>query len=412
MPVYEYRAYDAAGKTRRGVIDADGSRSARGKLRSQGLLLTELVEAAAKGMGAQGQGLFARLQAVSLFQRVSQAELSAAMRQLATLLSAGLPLVAAITALMEQTENLGLKRVLADVKDRVSEGVSLADSLSRHPKVFPELFSSMVAAGEASGALEIVLERLVEFMEGRVRLNNKVRSTLAYPILMLVVGSGVLLFLLTYVVPMVTGIFEDTGQVLPMPTIILMAVSRVMSRFWWLLLVLVAAAFFGLRRYIQTEAGRVVYDRFRIRAPLIGNLTRKLVVARFARTLGTLLKAGIPMLRALDISKTVVGNKIFVSAIEAARDNVGEGEDLATPFRRSGVFPPLVIHMVSAGEQSGELENMLLRVADSYENDVEATVASLTSLLEPVMIMTMGLVVGFIVLAILLPIFEMSNIVR
>jgi general secretion pathway protein F len=412
MPVFEYHAYDAAGRARRGVVDADSARAARNKLRAQGLFLTGLAEAAAQSVGARGQGLLARLRSVRLFERLGAAELSAAVRQLATLLSAGLPLVGALSALMEQVDNIVLKRVLADVKDRVTEGVSLAEALRRHPKVFQELFCSMVAAGEASGALEVVLERLAEFMEGRVRLANKVRATLAYPVFMLVVGSGVLFFLLTFVVPMVTGIFEDTGQVLPVPTIILMAVSAFLARFWWLLLAALAGGAFGLRRYLKTEPGRLLYDRLRLRAPLLGNLTRKLIVARFARTLGTLLQAGIPVLQALDISKTVVGNKVFLSAIEAARDTVGEGEDLATPLKRSGAFPPLVIHMVAAGEQSGELERMLLKVADSYESDVEATVGSLTSLLEPVMILTMGLVVGFIVLAILLPIFEMSNIVR
>jgi len=193
MPVFEYQAYDAAGRTRRGVIDADSARAARGKLKAQGLFLTALVEAAAQGAAARGQGFLGRLQGVTLFQRLSQPELAAAVRQLSTLLSAGLPLVGALTALMDQVDNVPLKRVLADVKDRVTEGVSLADALGRHPKIFPELFSSMVAAGEASGALEVVLERLAEFMEGRVRLTNKVRATLAYPAFMVVVGSAVLL---------------------------------------------------------------------------------------------------------------------------------------------------------------------------------------------------------------------------
>lgn len=412
MPVFEYQAYDAAGRARRGLIDADSSRSARSKLKAQGLFLTALAEAAAQGAAARGQGFLGRLQGVTLFQRLSQPELAAAVRQLSTLLSAGLPLVGALNALLDQVDNVVLKRVLADIKDRVTEGVSLADAMARHPKVFPELFSSMVAAGEASGALEVVLERLAEFMEGRVRLTNKVRATLAYPAFMVVVGSAVLFFLLTFVVPMVTEIFEDTEQALPLPTILLMAVSGALSRWWWVLAAGLAAAVFALRRYLATPAGRANYDRLRLRAPIIGTLTRKLIVARFARTLGTLLNAGIPMLRALDISKTVVGNKIMAAAIEEARDTVGEGEDLASPLKRSGVFPPLVIHMVAAGESSGELEKMLLKVAESYENDVETTVASVTSLLEPVMILTMGLVVGFIVLAILLPIFEMSSIVR
>ncbi len=412
MPVFEYQAYDAAGRVRRGSLDADSARAARGKLKAQGLYLTGLAEAAAQGVGAAGGGLLGRLRGVSLFQRLGQAELAAAVRQLSTLLSAGLPLVGALSALLDQVDNAVLKRVLGDVKDKVTEGVSLADALSRHPKVFPDLFTSMVAAGEASGALEVVLQRLADFMEGRVRLANKVRATLAYPVFMVVVGSGVLFFLLTFVVPMVTSVFEDTGQVLPLSTRLLMAISALLSRFWWLLLLLGVGAALGLRRYVKTPSGRLLYDRLRLRAPLMGDLTRKLIVARFSRTLGTLLRAGLPMLRALDISKTVAGNVVFVAAIEAARDTVGEGEDLATPLRRSGVFPPLVIHMVAAGEHSGQLETMLLKVADSYENDVETTVASLTSLLEPVMILGMGLVVGFIVLAILLPIFEMSNIVR
>ncbi|MFH0810306.1 MAG: type II secretion system inner membrane protein GspF [Pseudomonadota bacterium] len=413
MPFFDYRAYDASGRSLKGRIDAESARAAKGKLKAQGLYLTDLAEeTTAREEGGSGQGFLAGLRGSRLFQRLGQAELSAAVRQFATLISAGLPLVGALNALMEQVDNPVLKRVLADVKGRVTEGVSLADALGRHPKVFPDLFCSMVAAGEASGALEVVLQRLADFMEDRVRLVNKVRATLAYPAFMVVIGSGVLFFMLTFVVPMITTVFEDTGQILPLPTRLLMAISAGLSRWWWLLLLAAVGAGLWLRRAVNQDSGRRVYDRLKLRLPLLGDLNRKLIVVRFARTLGTLLQSGIPLLKALDISKTVAGNMIFAAAIEAARATVGEGEDLATPLKRSGVFPPLVIHMVAAGEHSGQLEGMLFKVADSYENDVETTVTSLTSLLEPVMILVMAVVVGFMVLAILLPIFDMSSTVR
>jgi general secretion pathway protein F len=403
MAVFEYKGVTADGRDTSGIVDADSPRAARSKLRQTGIFPTQVIEGE-KAEGRPGRRAFG--------EWLNQQDVAVMTRQLSTLLSAGIPLMEALGALTEQAEKGELKRILAEVREAVREGSSLSEAVRRYPKVFSDLYVQMVRAGEASGTLDRILVRLADFLEYRLRLRGKVVSALAYPVLMLAVSGLVLFFLITYAVPKVTAIFEEMHQALPLPTRILMGFSGFLSTFWWLIAGLAIAAGVWLRRYVGTPAGRMAYDRFRLRLPLLGRIARMVALARFSRTLSTLLASGIPLLSALEIVRDVVGNRVLSEAIRSARENIREGESIAEPLRRSGVFPPLVTHMIAVGEKSGELEGMLQRVADTYDDEVETVVSTLTALLSPVMILIMGLIIFCIVLAILLPIFEISQTVH
>ncbi|HEX2279470.1 MAG TPA: type II secretion system inner membrane protein GspF [Candidatus Tectomicrobia bacterium] len=406
MPVYEYRALNASGRNIKGIVDADSSRAARLKLRRSGIYPIELHEE------ADAQGEKRDFDVLRFLRRIKLQEVAIMVRQLSTLLSAGLPLVESLTAVIEQVPNPALKKIGTQVRERVNEGSSLADAFAQHPRIFSPLFVNMTRAGERSGALEIVLERLADFTEKQVAFRHKISAAMVYPILMTFVGIGVLGFLLGYVIPTVTQIFEDFKQSLPLPTLILMTVSDGLRRFWWAGVVVVALMLLGIDRYSRTEGGRLVLDRIKLKAPVFGALALKIAIARFTRTLAILLKSGVPVLTSMDIVKNVVSNRVLMQVIEDARDNIREGQDIAPPLRRSQLFPPLATHMIAVGEKSGKLEDMLLRVADTFETDVETTVQGLTALIEPLMILFMGSIIGFIALSILLPIFQINQIVK
>jgi len=406
VPVYAYRGLSADGTAVAGVVDAESQRGARLKLRRTGVFPTDVSEARAPS------GRRATLTPGALGERVPTQELAALTRQLATLIGAGLPLVEALEALAEQTERAHLRRALVQIREKVTEGRALAEALAEHPRLFSSLYVNMVRAGEASGALDVVLDRLADYSENQARLLGKVRSALTYPAVMLVLGSSILFFLVSYVVPKVTRIFQETQQKLPSLTVALIVLSGFAARWWWLILLLAAAAATAGRAYARTPHGRERVDRLTLRLPYVGGLVQKLALARFARTLSTLLASGIGLLPALDIVRTIVDNRVIARAIENARDAIREGQSIAPPLRESGVFPPLVVHMVAVGEQSGQLEAMLTKAADAYDTEVENAVSALTTILEPLMIVFMGLVVLFIVLAILMPIFELNRVVR
>lgn len=406
MPVYEYRALNTSGRAVKGIVDADSSRAARLKLRRNGIFPTELHEE------AEAQGGKREFDVLRFLRRVKLQEVAITVRQLSTLLSAGLPLVESLTAIIEQVPNPALKKIVTQVRERVNEGSSLADAFAQHPRIFSSLFVNMTRAGERSGALEIVLERLADFTENQVAFRHKISAAMVYPILMTFVGIGVLGFLLGYVIPTVTQIFEDLKQTLPLPTLILMMASDALRRYWWVGVVVLALMLLGIDRYSRTEAGRLVLDRVKIKAPIFGPLALKVAIARFTRTLAILLRSGVPVLTSMDIVKNVVSNRVLEHVIEEARDNIREGQDIAPPLRRSQLFPPMATHMIAVGEKSGKLEDMLMRVADTFETDVETTVQGLTALIEPLMILLMGSVIGFIALSILLPIFQINQIVK
>lgn len=330
-------------------------------------------------------------------------------RQLATLVGAGIPLVEALSALVDQVDNVKLKQSLSDVRERVNEGSSLAEALKNHPKIFSNLFINMVRAGEASGALDTVLNRLADYSENQTRLRGKIISTLAYPAIMLLIGIAALVLIFTFIIPRLQQMFDSLGQNLPFSTRVLIGISTLFTSYWYVPIALGFVLYFTIRNYLRTDKGRYRFDNFLLRMPIFGPLFQLVAVSRFANTLSTLLASGVPILQAMDIVKNVVSNMVLARVIETIRTNVSEGDSIAEPLRRSGQFPPLVSHMIAIGEKTGEVESMLKKVAETYDNQVDTRVATLTSLLEPVMIVIMSVVIGFIVFSIMLPIFNMSN---
>jgi general secretion pathway protein F len=314
--------------------------------------------------------------------------------------------------MVDQVEKESLKRILSDVKQRVNEGSSLADALQQHVKVFGPLFINMIRAGESSGALDSVLLRLAEFTEGQARLRQKIIGTMIYPVIMMFIGGGVLIMLMTVVVPKVTKIFDDMKVTLPWTTKLLIGSSKFLQSYWYLVVPALVGGAFAFVRWTRSETGKPQWDRIVLKIPVFGPLVRQLSVARFARTLATLLKSGVPLLTALDIVKNVITNSVMSAVIDTARDAIREGESIAQPLKKSGEFPPLVFHMVAIGERSGQLEDMLLNVADSYESAVNVRIGALTALLEPMMIVLMGAVIAFVAFSILMPILQMNSMVH
>lgn len=413
MPVYHYKGLRPNGLKAVGIVDADSVRTARQKLRQGGIYPTAVVEQAAfhSTPGASKPGA-ARAGAPSRTKTFASHDLPIFTRQLATLLVAGLPLVEALTVSVDQSGNKSIQAMLADVREQIRAGTPFSVALERYPKDFPRIYIHMVRAGEASGALDGILVRLADFLDNQAALKSKVTNAVLYPVLMLIVGIAILFFLMTFVVPKITAVFADLNQVLPWPTRALIAASGFLHDWWFLIvgagLLLVA----GFKRFRGSAAGRATLDGLQLKMVVLGEVARRIAVSRLAGTLATMLGSGVQLLDALDISKPVMNNLVLERAVEVARQNIREGESIAEPLKRSGVFPPLVTHMIAVGEKSGELEEMLRRIAQIYDAEVDRVITRATSLLEPLMILAMGIVVFFIVIAILLPIFEMSQMAR
>jgi len=398
MPVYKYKAIDESGKAVQGVIDAESPKGATEKLKRQGVFLSSLHEA------KEG-----RSRSFNPFKGIKISELAVTTRQFSTLISAGLPLEASLSALSEQTEDNKLGQVLAEVRERVSEGSSLANALSEHKDIFSDLYINIVKAGEASGSLDIVLLRLADFLETQAALTSRVKGALIYPMFMFFIGGGVLFFTMTYVIPRIAKIFEESQSSLPLMTLILIKISDFLNNYILLILLFVIILVFASIRFNRTDRGKMFFDRLMLKVPVFGKLTSMVAISRFTRTLGTLLSSGIPLLNALEIGEAVMENKVYRKTLQEVRDNVREGTSLAQPLKESGVFPPLVTRMIAVGEQTGEMEAMLSKVADIYDQQVDTMVSTLTSLLEPVMIVIIGAVMAFIVFAVLLPIFNLTS---
>ncbi|MEW5740062.1 MAG: type II secretion system inner membrane protein GspF [Myxococcota bacterium] len=423
MAVFEYKGLNAAGKTVTGLKEADSAKTLRALLRKDGVFVTDVVAEAegslkpgkaAKGAAKAASSVLAQDINLRKLARggVNTDDIAVMTRQLATLLKAGVTLVEALTAMVDQVEKEQLKRILSDVKQRVNEGSSLADALQHHVKIFGVLFINMIRAGESSGALDSVLLRLAEFTEGQARLRQKIVGTMIYPAIMMVIGGGVLIMLMTVVVPKVTKIFDDMKVTLPWTTKLLIFSSKFLQDWWFLVVPMLIGGAFAFLRWTRSESGKPQWDRIVLKIPVFGPLIRQLSVARFARTLATLLKSGVPLLTALDIVKNVITNTVMSAVIDTARDAIREGESIANPLKKSGEFPPLVFHMVAIGERSGQLEDMLLNVAESYESAVNVRIGALTALLEPMMIVLMGAVIAFVAFSILMPILQMNSMVH
>lgn len=405
MPVYEYTALDAKGNSHSGIVDADSPAGARQKLRAAGSYPVAVREA--DSQPTRQSALFFRR-----FRRVSQSELAVMTRQLGTLMSAGFPLVAALDALIPQTRSPQLKNQLTRIKDAIVGGSSLSQALSRVSNTFSPLYINMIQAGESSGTMELVLDRLAETIEKQQQVMQRITSAMTYPVFMTLIGAGILLFLITYIVPTIAGLFADMKQVLPAPTRILIGISEFLKLWWWLIPIAIVCIVLGFQRVRNTKTGRHAIDRALLSLPVMGDFLRKLSAARLARTLGLLLENGVSLLSALEIVKDVAGNVLISEAVEAAANKVRQGQGLAGSLDAAGRFPSLFIQMIQIGEQSGALEGLLRKVADLFENEVESALMRMASLLEPVMILVMGVMVGFIVLSICLPIFEMNQLIQ
>ncbi len=410
MPVFAYKGVDSAGKSTRGFVDAENLRSARSRLRREGVYLTEVAESDARPQDAAGSSSRISFRFGSL-RRVSGMDLAVATRQLSTLIGAGIPLIEALAALTEQVENARLKGVLGRVRDRVNEGASLADALA-NAGPFNDLYVSLVRAGETGGALEQVLGRLADYLESQVRLKNKVLTVTIYPIMMLAFALCVVAALVTFVLPQITQLLQSLNQPLPFYTRAIIGLSDFARQFWWAIIAVAVLAVVGSRSLLRTEAGRARWDAAKLRLPVLGKVTRQLAISRFSRTLSTLLAGGIPITKALDISKYVANNSVIGEAVDQARESLTEGSSLAAPLRVSGQFPPLVTHMVDVGERSGELEPMLAKVAETYDEQVEQSVSRMTALLEPILILVMVGVVLSIVLAVLGPLLQITRSIQ
>lgn len=407
MALYEYEGLDGQGKKHTGVVEADSPRSARNQLKKEGIFVTGTVEASA---GEVHEETLRR--SVYFGREINATELAMITRQLATLIGAGLPLVDALGSLIEQIESARTRRVLSGVRQKVNEGGSFYEALTAYPKVFDEFYRNMVRAGEVGGTLELVLTRLADFLEKQVAFRRKVQASMAYPVLMAVVAVAVLIVLMAKVVPQITSVFANLGKELPPTTKLLLFVSGLVKSYWVAGVILFALGLFFLDRYSRTPHGRLRMHQFALALPRAGAFYRTAALSRLSRTLGTLVGAGVPLLDALAVARPVVGNAVIEDALERSAVLVREGWSLSAAMKESGEFPSEIRRMVAVGEESGALETMLLKVSESYETRLEAVVVSLTSLLEPLMILGMGLIVGFVVYSILLPIFNLTEAIR
>ncbi len=407
MPVFAYRGLAPNGRSINGVIDADSPRSARGKLRELGIFPTELSPEQATAKTAPAQGWLP-----GFGRRIPATELALLTRQLSALLGAGVQLVDALGALADQTSRAVSKRILSQVRESVREGSSLADALAAHPETFSDLYVGMVRAGETAGALEAVLNRLAEYSERQSEFLSKVRGALTYPIIMMCVGVLIMGFLVSYVVPQVATIFEEQHAALPLMTRVLIGLSDLLAGHWFEILLLVVALIAGIAFGLSTSAGRRIYDAWLLRTPYVGPTVLRVICARFARTLATLLESGVQLLPSLSAVKRVVSNGLLADALEQSRESIREGHGMGQTLERSGLFPPLLVEMVKVGERSGDLEQMLERVADNYEREVEASLRQMTTVLEPLMTLVMAAMILFMMLAVLLPIFQLNQLMQ
>ncbi len=413
MAQFSYRATTAEGQIIEGVIESDTEASVVTSLRGQGYIPIRIDRGAAVG----GRGLAAwsaqlREAVVSWRSRVGTHDLMLFTRELAVLLKAGLPLDRCLQSLATLAESDALKAIVRQVLLDVQEGKSLSDALAVHDRAFPSLYVNMVRAGEAGGVLEMILERLADYLEQSQKIRDEVRSAMVYPLFLVGVGGLMVVVMLTYVLPKFAVLFNDLGGSLPSSTQFVMAMSAALRAYWWGMALAALALFVSFRRWGQSEGGRLTLDRFKLRMPIFGELLTKIQVARFARTLGTMLQSGVPLIRSLEIVKAVVGNVVIGSALTSVQHDVSEGKGLAAPLERTGVFPSMALQMVGVGEETGRLDEMLLVVSDHYDRDVANSIRSLMSLIGPVVLVTIAGVVGFIIMAVMSAIFSVNELIQ
>jgi len=401
MPVFTFEAVDKKGQKVTDKVEATSKQDALAQIKRRGLRPTSVQQVAgAKGAPAEKKKKF------KLFYRVSRAQMTQLTTQLATLQDAGLPIVRSLRILETQQRPGKLKDILGEVAGDVEAGSSLSEALGKHPKVFDILYVSMVRAGEAGGVLDTILQRLADFQEKSLKLRKRVQGAMYYPIAVIVVATVILSFIMTKVVPNFEKMFKDMGQDLPLMTQFLLDVSRTVQHQWYYLVGVPILLFLAYRFLSRTEKGRRTIDRFKLKMPVFGSIVNKSTISRFCRTLGTLIASGVPILDALRIVRDAIGNRIIADAVDQVHGSIREGETIAEPLRQSGAFDDMLVNMIDVGEETGELDKMLLKIADNYDLDVDVAVESLSSLLEPILIISMGVVVGFIVIALFMPLIQ------
>jgi general secretion pathway protein F len=406
VPIFEYKAIDGDNKQKRGIIDADTPRDARLKLKKDRLFVTDIKESRGKKTGG------IRIRGVTGVETVNKArteQVAAVTRQMASLLQAGIPLAEALRMIIEQAPDKKIESAFRDIREKVTQGMPFGDAVLQHPAYFTDLYSNMVKAGESSGALDKVLVRLAGFLQAQTRLKNKVGAALIYPMIMAGVGVIVVAILMTFVVPRVTQLIKGRGQELPTPTYILITLSDFLVNYWLLVLVGLLGLVILFQVFVNSEKGRLAFDSFKLKLPVFGDLMRKQAMARFSITLSTLLRSGVPALQAVQVTKAVLDNKVLQNALQTVHDRVIEGTDLATPMKMTGVFPPTVCYMVGVGEQAGNLEEMLERVAGTYDEEVDLATQKLTSVIEPIIIVLLATIVAGIVVAIVMPLLQLQR---
>jgi type II secretion system protein F len=402
MPNFSYVAVDERGKEVVGSVSAETRAVATARVREMGFFPTEI------SVGVRTEERPKR-RTVGVFSHVSQGELAVFTRQLANLFNAGLPVLRCISVLLEHTENARLQVALDEVYADVQAGGNLHDAFAKHPRIFSTMYVNLVRAGEASGELGPVIDRLADFMEYEQEQRSRLRSAMAYPILLIVAMTAAVFFIVTFLIPQFREMFQDLGQSLPKPTVVLLAVAGFMRKWWWLVVGAIPALWIAMKLINRTPGGGYAIDRMKLRMPLIGGLVERIAVSRFSRTLATLVKGGVPLLEAFDVVRGTIGNRVLDRAIDEVHSGVREGESIAEPLKRTGVFPNLVTNMIAVGEETGALEEMLNRVADAYDVEVQNRTRQLISLVEPSVILFRGCVVAFVVLSILLPVFQAST---
>jgi type IV pilus assembly protein PilC len=401
MPIYKWEGKTAKGAVKKGEMEAPSEAAIRIHLRQQNIIPTKI--------SSKGKEINISLPFIK--QKVKQRAVAIFTRQLATMIDAGLPLVQSLEVLSSQQENKVFKKIIREIREDVEGGSTFAGALKKHPVTFSELYTNLVVAGEEGGILDTILNRLATYIEKAEALKKKVKSALVYPSTIVAVAVIVVIILMVFVIPVFETMFQAAGQSLPLPTVIVLTISKMIKKYIFFFVPALILLFFLFKRYYKTESGRAVVDRLLLRLPIFGPLFRKIAVARFSRTLGTLVSSGVPILDGLSIVSRTAGNRAIETAIMNARASIREGETIAEPLGRSGHFPPMVIQMIAVGESTGALDAMLSKIAEFYEDEVDVAVSNLTSLLEPLLMMFLGVVIGGVVIAMYLPIFNMASAV-
>jgi len=403
MATFAYKVRDRSGKIFTGNMEGENRGSVVSRLREMDYFITSVSE-------KRGNILFSTQ--INLFQGIKFRDLTIFYRQFSTMVNAGLTLVNSLDILIEQVENKVLSNVITLIKSDVEAGSTLADAMAKHPQAFTELYISMVRAGEIGGVLDEILNKIADLMEKEYALKQKVKSAMAYPLFITGAAALMAIFMLTFILPQFVGVFAQFGGELPFLTQILVTATNLFNSYWYIFFIVFAALVAAFSAYIKTPNGKLNFDKFKLNAPIFGEINRKSAVARFTRILGTLIKSGVPILEALQVSSNAIGNLVISSAVLGAKTKIKEGQSISGPLAASGVFPPMVTQMIMVGEESGELEEMLVNVANFYDEEVDRTVEKLTAIIEPVMMLGIALVIGVMVIAMYLPIFNMVNLIR